>query len=120
MSYLTPAQERLLIASGPDDITGEEGHSVELRGSDYRVARKLNELGLGTYTHGSPYGDLYFNNREGMELRADLLGERCKVPGCDNITDRDICDDCNAWIDEQADELRACSTATVTDGDVRG
>lgn len=70
---LTPAQERLVIASDPDDITGEEGSGVPIRGSDYRVARALYALGLGTYSHGSPYGDLYFNRAAGLEVRRSLL-----------------------------------------------
>lgn len=70
---LTPPQKRLLLESGPDDITGEEGHGVEIRGADYRVAKALEAKGLGTYTHGSPYGDLYFNNAEGLNLRDWIL-----------------------------------------------
>jgi hypothetical protein len=69
---LTPAQKRLVLASGPDDITGEEGCGVEIRGSAYRVARALESYGLGSYSHGSPYGDLYFNNADGLAVRAAL------------------------------------------------
>lgn len=72
---LTPAQKRMVIASDPDDISGEEGCGVELTGSSYRVARALFLLGLGTYSHGSPFGDLYYNNSEGLAVRLDLLGQ---------------------------------------------
>jgi hypothetical protein len=71
---LTPAQKRLVLASEPDDITGEEGCGVEIKGSDYRVARAISGYGLGTYTQGSPYGDLYFNNAEGLAVRDVLRG----------------------------------------------
>jgi hypothetical protein len=70
---LTPAQQRMVIASEPDDITGEEGCGVELKGSDYRVARALWSLGLGDYSYGSPISDLYFNNAEGLAVRSELL-----------------------------------------------
>jgi hypothetical protein len=69
---LTEPQRRLVLASDPDDITGEEGSGVPIEGAAYRVARTLHRLGLGTYSHGSPYGDLYFNNAEGLRLRAAL------------------------------------------------
>lgn len=72
---LTPPQLRLLMESGPDDITGEEGFGIPIRGSDYRVARGLEALGLGSYSHGSPYGDLYFNNARGLALRARATKE---------------------------------------------
>jgi hypothetical protein len=81
MVGLTPAQKRMVIASGPNDITGEEGHGVEIRGADYRVARALELYGLGSYSHGSPYGDLYFNNAEGLRVR-EMLEEAS--PGKDN------------------------------------
>jgi hypothetical protein len=70
---LTVAQKRLVLESGPDDITGEEGTGVPISGSAYRVARALERMGLGTYSHGSPYGDLYFNNADGLALREDIM-----------------------------------------------
>jgi hypothetical protein len=66
---LSPAQRRMVLDSEPDDITGEEGCGVELRGPLYKTAKRLNELKLGTYTHGSPYGDLYCNNTAGLAVR---------------------------------------------------
>lgn len=30
---------------------------------------------------------------------------RCKAPGCNSLTDRDICERCNAWVDEQVAAL---------------
>jgi hypothetical protein len=72
---LTEPQRRLVIASDPDDISGEEGSGVPITGSDYRVATKLYVLGIGDYSHGSPYGDLYFNNAAGLAVRAKLLGD---------------------------------------------
>lgn len=69
---LSEAQRKMVLASGPDDITGREGFGVEIRGSDYRVARVLRTLGIGGYTHGSPYFDMYWNNAEGLAVRAIL------------------------------------------------
>jgi len=71
---LTPAQQRVVIASEPGDRDPENsGVGIELRGSNYRVAKALSELGLGQYTHGSPVGDLYHNNKDGLALRRNLL-----------------------------------------------
>ena len=78
---LTEAQRRLLIESGPDEITGEEGHGVGIRGAQYRVARSLEALGLGSYSHGSPYGDLYFNNRAGLALQHHLRQQEAERNG---------------------------------------
>lgn len=72
---LTPAQKRLVLESEPDDITGEEGCGVEISGAAYRTAKALESYGLGTYSHGSPYGDLYFNNAEGLTVRDELIAE---------------------------------------------
>lgn len=69
---LTEAQRRLVMASGPDDITGEEGLGVEIKGAEYRVARKLFALGMGNYSHGSPYSDMYYNFPLGLALRSYL------------------------------------------------
>lgn len=70
---LTGPQKRMVLESGPDDITGGEGFGIPISGSAYRVARSLERLGLGTYSYGSPYGDLYFNNVEGLRVRAVLI-----------------------------------------------
>lgn len=69
---LTPAQQWLVQASGPDDITGKEGLGIDLRGSMYRVAKALHRMGLGDYTHGSPIADMYWNNASGLAVRAIL------------------------------------------------
>lgn len=71
---LSEAQRRLVLASEPggfglpDCSTG-----VEIRGAQYRTAKSLNRMGVGTYTHGSPYGDLYFNTDAlGLSVRRAL------------------------------------------------
>lgn len=71
---LTPAQKWLVQASGPDDITGQEGLGIDLRGSMFRVAKALHRLGLGDYTHGSPIADMYWNNASGLAVRSILEG----------------------------------------------
>lgn len=39
---------------------------------------------------------------DGLSRRHGGVGmTRCMAPGCDNQTDRDICDHCDAWVDEQ-------------------
>ena len=72
---LSEAQKRLVLESGPDDLTGEEGCGVEIRGTQYRVARKLQALGLGSYSHGSPFYDMYYNFDRGLAVRAHLQGQ---------------------------------------------
>lgn len=32
--------------------------------------------------------------------------DQCQAPGCTNITDRGICDDCNRWVDDQVRKER--------------
>lgn len=73
---LTDPQRRMLLASEPDDLTGEEGAGVELMtGADYAVAKALARRELGHVEGpGGLYCGLYFNNAEGLQLRADLLG----------------------------------------------
>lgn len=70
---LSEAQRRLVLASGPDDITREEGFGVEIRGSGYRTAKSLEASLIGFYTHGSPYGDLYYNSPLGLAVRQHLI-----------------------------------------------
>ena len=73
---LTKAQQALVLASEPGAWGREDdGLGVEISGSKCRVARKLETMGLGTYSDGSPYGDLYFNNALGLEVRR-LLQEQ--------------------------------------------
>jgi hypothetical protein len=76
-SVFTPRQRAMLIASGPDDLTGQEGAGVELRtGADYAVARALEWRELGRVEGpGGPLCGLYFNNAEGLSWRRDELGE---------------------------------------------
>lgn len=69
---LSEAQKRLVLASGPDDITGEEGCGVDIRAADYRAAESLRQKKLGAYTHGSPIADMYWNNNLGLAVRAFL------------------------------------------------
>ena len=72
---LTKAQRSLVLASGPDDITGEEGFGVEIRGPQYRAARALEAAGLGSFTHGSPFYDMYWNYPIGLAVRDVIKGE---------------------------------------------
>lgn len=71
----TEPQRAMLLASDPDDVTGEEGVGVELRsGRDYAVARALERRGLGhVQGPGGPFPGMYWNNRWGLEARADEL-----------------------------------------------
>jgi hypothetical protein len=71
---LTKAQRRLVLASAPGGWGSDDcSTGVEIHGSDYRVAKKLHKLGIGSYTHGSPYGDLYFNTDTlGLAVRSIL------------------------------------------------
>jgi hypothetical protein len=65
---LTEAQKRLVLASEPGGFGRDDcATGVEIRGAQYRAAKALDDLGVGTYTHGSPYGDLYFNT-DGLGL----------------------------------------------------
>ena len=72
---LSPAQRRMVLDSKPGGWGRDDtAIGVEIRGSGYRVARALHAKGLGDYTHGSPYGDLYFNNADGLAVREALKG----------------------------------------------
>lgn len=75
MSKLTPAQCAMLIASHPDDITGEEGCGVELRnGSDYATAKALKRRGFGEVTGpGGSLSGMYWSNAEGLAERQSLM-----------------------------------------------
>ena len=73
---LTEAQRRLVLASEPGGWgRDDEAIGVEIRGPQYRAARTLGRLGVGTFSHGSPYGDLYFNTPLGLEVRAHLTSK---------------------------------------------
>ena len=71
---LSEAQRRMLVASDPDDLTGEEGCGVELlSGADYAVAKALERRGLGhVQGPGGPLPGMYWNNADGLEHRAAL------------------------------------------------
>ena len=72
MADLTKAQRAMLLASDPDDITGEEGVGVELRtGADYQVAWALQRRGYGYVEDpGGWLPGMYFNNADGLDARA--------------------------------------------------
>lgn len=71
---LSEAQRALVLASEPGGwgmracATG-----TPISGQQYRSARVLHRLGVGTFSHGSPYGDLYFNTDDfGLAVREIL------------------------------------------------
>lgn len=72
---LTNAQRAMLLASDPDDITGEEGAGVELlTGADYAIAKALKRRGLGEMTGpGGSLPGMYWNNADGLEARRSAL-----------------------------------------------
>lgn len=74
---LTPAQRRMLIASDPDDVTGEEGTGIELRnGAEYATAKALKSRGFGQVTGpGGTLPGMYWSNETGLAKRVDLLAE---------------------------------------------
>ncbi len=75
MTPLTEAQKKMLIASEPDDRTGEEGCGIELRtGADHTVARSLERRGLGEYKGADSLPGMYWSNEEGLSERRTLLG----------------------------------------------
>lgn len=75
-SRLTEAQMALIMASEPGGWGREDcACGAEIRGSQYRTAQVLERLEIGSYTHGAPYGDLYFNTSLGLEVRS-LLQEK--------------------------------------------
>lgn len=71
---LSATQRRLVLDSDPDDITGRQGCGIPIRGPQYRSAKSLMAMGCGDYSHGSPFGDLYFNSRFGLAVRDHLKG----------------------------------------------
>jgi hypothetical protein len=74
LSEMPEAQRRMLLASRPDDVTGEEGIGVELRtGADIAVAKALERRGLGTREDGAAgLPGMYWSNPEGLALRKFL------------------------------------------------
>ena len=77
VTRLTLAQRRLMLASGPDDITGTQGCGVELRtGADYAVARALERKSLGHVVGpGGFLPGMYWNNAEGLWWRGQMEGQ---------------------------------------------
>jgi hypothetical protein len=75
LSEMPEAQRRMLLASRPDDVTGEEGIGVELRtGADIAVAKALERRGLGTREDGAAgLPGMYWSNPEGLALRKFLM-----------------------------------------------
>ena len=71
---LTEAQRRMVLASEPGGFGCDDcSTGVEIRGSQYRTAMALQRRGLGTYSHGSSCGDIYFNTDGlGLAVRAYL------------------------------------------------
>lgn len=74
---LSPAQQRMIVASEPSDRDRREGCGVELRtGADYAIAKALERRGFGHVVGpGSPLGGMYWNNGDGLALRRELRGE---------------------------------------------
>jgi hypothetical protein len=74
---LTEAQQRMVLASEPDDRDGREGCGVELStGADYAVAKALEHRGVGhRQGPGGSLPGMYWNNANGLELRSALLSE---------------------------------------------
>lgn len=71
---LTKAMGAMLIESGPDDITGEEGLGVELfTAGQWSVARALERRELGHIIGASDLPGMYWSNAAGLNLRARLL-----------------------------------------------
>ena len=72
---LTDAQRKMLIASEPDDRTGDEGCGVELNtGAEYAIANALKRRGFGEVTGpGGSLSGMYWSNAEGLAERISLL-----------------------------------------------
>lgn len=77
MSDFTEAQKRMLCASDPDDVTGEEGCGVELTtGAHYATAKALEGRGYGHVTGpGGPFPGMYWNNSTGLLARSEIKGD---------------------------------------------
>lgn len=75
---LSEAQRKLVLASEPGGWGRDDcATGVPISGTQYRTAKVLERLGIGTFSHGSPFGDLYFNTHAlGLAVRAELQKER--------------------------------------------
>jgi hypothetical protein len=71
---LTLRQRAMVCESEPSQLGGSCGAELWTP-QDYAVARSLKAKGLGSWERG-PKGNcgLYFNNEDGLQLRADILG----------------------------------------------
>lgn len=71
----TAPQRAMLLASDPDDRTGDEGTGVELTsGALYATAHALERRGLGWVEGpGGPLCGMYFSNADGLTARRDLI-----------------------------------------------
>lgn len=71
----------MLIASEPDDRTGDEGCGVELRsGADYATAKALQRQGLGHVSGpGGSLPGMYWSNEAGLTARSELMSESSKA-----------------------------------------
>jgi hypothetical protein len=74
LAPLSEGQQRFLLESEPDDVTGEEGVGIELRsGPDYAIAKSLERRGYGHVTGpGGALPGMYWNNAAGLDARAAL------------------------------------------------
>lgn len=74
---LSEAQKRLVLKSEPGGFGREDcSIGVPISGAQYRSAKALERLGVGTYSYGSEYGDLYFNTDDiGLQVRDILTGQ---------------------------------------------
>lgn len=75
MRDFTNAQREMILASDPDDLTGEEGCGVELfNGAHYATAKNLERRGYGhVQGPGGPLPGMYWNNSTGLIARQDIL-----------------------------------------------
>ena len=70
---LSKAQKTMVIESEPGGFgRNDTACGVPLHGARFRVAASLENKGLGEYSFGSSFEDLYFNNQRGLAVRAIL------------------------------------------------
>lgn len=72
---LSEPQKALVVASERGGFNrDDEACGVEISGPQCRTARSLERLGIGEYTFGDCFSDLYFNNQMGLAVRDVLRG----------------------------------------------
>lgn len=71
---LSERMRQMLLASGPDDVTGDAGVGVDLRtAADYSIAKALARRRLGYVDGpGSELCGMYWSNRRGLAIRNHL------------------------------------------------